>query len=103
MNYGPDPGNYQRNVTEADDWAQTRKRSLALVFKAFDETGEWPNVETLQRDLLRRGSGHDLVTKLAGMPPAIGIVQPGGEVSLSARGLRAVDEAGPLLDFFVAV
>src|SRR5262245_49243464 len=103
MNYVPGPGNYQRNVTDADDWAQTHKTSLALVFKAFSEAGEWPDVETLQRDLLRRGSDHDLVTELAGMPPAIGIVQPDGEVSLSARGLRAVDEAAPLLDCFVAV
>jgi hypothetical protein len=104
MNYVPaPPGNYQRNVTNADAWAQEHKTSLALVFEAFDETGEWPNVETLQRDLLRRGSDQDLVTELAGMPPAIGIVQPGGEVSLSARGLRAVDGAAPILDRFVAV
>lgn len=103
MNYVPNPGNYQRNVTDADHWAQTHKTSLALVFRAFNEAGEWPDVETLQRDLLRRGSDQDLVTELAGMPPAIGIVQPDGEVSLSARGLRAVDEAGPVLDCFVAI
>lgn len=96
------PDNYTRNVTEADAWAEGHLDVLRLVFQAFEESGEWPEVEALQRELIRQGSDLDLVAEVAEMPPTIGVAQHSGEVSLSVRGLSHLPESSSLLAGFIA-
>jgi hypothetical protein len=103
VHHPPNPDNYTRNVTDADAWAERHLEALRLVYQAFEEGGEWPQIESLQRGLIRQGSDRDLVAEFAEMPPTIGIAQHSGEVSLSIRGLSHLPESSPLLASFIAV
>jgi hypothetical protein len=103
MHQMPNPNNYTRNITDADAWAPRHLPSLRLVYLAFEDRGEWPLLETLQRDLIRQERDLDLVAELAEMPPTIGIVQHSGEVSLSIRGLSFLPETSAMLSYFIAV
>lgn len=103
MHQVPNPGNYTRNITDADAWARCHLPSLRLIYLAFEATGEWPQLEALQRDLIRQERDLDLVAELAEMPPTIGIAQHSGEVSLSIRGLSFLPETSAMLSYFIAV
>jgi hypothetical protein len=103
MHYGPDPDNYIRNVIDAETWGRAHLPALRLIYGEFDRSGHWPQVETLQRALLRRHSTVDLVGELAQMPPAIGVVQHDGEISLSIRALSLLPETSDMLGRFIAV
>jgi hypothetical protein len=99
----PNPDNYARNVIDAEIWGKEHLKALELIYQTFDETGKWPHVEDLQRDLIRQGDTRDLVAELAEMPASLGVAQHTNEVSLSARGLSLIPSAVPLLEQFVAV
>jgi hypothetical protein len=92
MHQLPNPDNYTRNVIDADVWARTHLQALRLVYNAFDTDGKWPQLEPLQRQLIREGSDRDLVAELATMPPTIGVAQHAGDVSLSIHGLSHLPE-----------
>jgi hypothetical protein len=98
-----DLDNYARNITAADAWAKAHLPVLRLVYRVFDADGKWPELETLQRQLIREGSDLDLVAELAAMPPTIGVSQHSGEVSLSIRGLSHLSETSSLTTYFIAV
>jgi hypothetical protein len=94
---------YERNVIQAGEWARAYRAALAHVYAAFTREGEWPKIETLQRELNRSGDTHDLITELQGMPASLGVIQHEGWVALSIRGLSTVPQAVPLLIAYMEV
>jgi hypothetical protein len=103
VSFYPSPENYRRNVTEASEWAAAHLSTLQAIFRTFVRDADWPQIEPLQREMDRDGVDIDFVSELQQMPPSLGGGRIPSPAHLTVRGLRAVPQAGGLLDGFMAV
>jgi hypothetical protein len=93
---------YELQVVRAGEWALTHRAFLGAVFRAFDETADWPEAEALQRSMERAALDIDVGAAMSQMPTSLGhmAVQ---RIVLSLRGLSYVPKARPILDDYFAL
>ena len=90
------------------EWALNHRPFLAMVFAEFDRDADWPQVNVLQRRLIRRGERLNVTEAAFNLPPNLGRLEslsvPGSpheqQIALSLFALRYVDDAHTLLDSF---
>jgi hypothetical protein len=84
-------------------WAQEHRWLLQAAFAAFDQTGEWPLIDNVQRDLAATPDRAVAVAQLVlDIPSELG-ARHSQQIELTVRALVHVPEAAPLLDLFVRV
>lgn len=86
-------------VVNAADWVERHRSLVDRSFAIWLETGEWPSVERLQRDLDRDHQEIEVLAAYNAMPRPLGeqhLFYP-SVVALPLRILRYLSEAGPLL------
>jgi hypothetical protein len=84
-------------------WAERNRRFLELVYMRFDESGEWPRAEALQRDLLHLRDDLDVFERAEQLPRSLGALSGDSRVFLTVTGLAHLDAARDFLDDFLRV
>jgi|HubBroStandDraft_4_1064222.scaffolds.fasta_scaffold95539_2 hypothetical protein len=84
-------------------WARRNDRFLDLVYMRFEESGQWPRVDDLQRDLLRLRDDLDVFACAEQLPSALGGMSDDNRVFLTVSGLAYLDAARDFLNDFLAV
>lgn len=88
----------------ARQWISTQQHFLALLFERFDQLGEWPLLDPLQRELDRKRNDLDLVGTALTLPPELGYYESHtSRVSFTIRAIAYIPAAAPLLRNFLAV
>lgn len=67
----------------------------------FEQSGDWPNAERLQRQVTRVHDDLDVIDCAESLPGRLGNYLPDGRISLSVRALAYVDDADELIGDFV--
>lgn len=87
------------SVTDAADWVEQNRSLVDRTFAIWLETGDWPSVEQLQRDLDRDHQEIEVLVAYKAMPRFPGEqhqLYP-STVALPLRILHYLPDAGPLL------
>src|SRR4051812_24852457 len=89
----------------AEQWATKYRALLTRLFAVFRETGQWPQVDIVQRDLDRGGVDIDVNDAFAEMPrlPGEQWALHSASASVPLRLLRFLAEASPYLEACLAI
>lgn len=83
--------------------AQRNERFLDLIYMRFEESGDWPRADDLQRELLHWRDNLDVFERAERLPPALGGLTPDSRVFLTVAGLARLDAARQCLKDFLEV
>src|ERR671914_50297 len=87
---------------EAADWATQNRPVLVEIAERFLDD-DWPTVDQLGRDALRRNDERDVFTVVRSIPPVLGFVDNDDVVRLRVRGMAVCSRAENILQQFVRV
>jgi hypothetical protein len=99
----PPPAPTGRPLDQAEQWLAEHQNIVDIVFGEFDRTGRWPDLDELQRHLLRDNNTVDVITASEHIPAMLGRVEHTGEIILKLRTLATCAAARPLMAAFAAV
>lgn len=87
------------------DWVDANRDIVERAFASLMDTGEWPTVERVQRELDRAGSSSDVRESLRHMPRLPGEMSAWEPtvVAVPLRLLRFVPAAEPVLALCLAI
>jgi hypothetical protein len=91
--------NYQRPCR----LTRRNERFLDLIYMRFEQSGDWPRADDLQRELLHWRDSLDVFERVERLPPVLGGLTPDSRVFLTVAGLARLDDARQCLKDFLEV
>lgn len=90
-------------TSSSHEWAIANRWFLGLVFSEFDRTGDWPQLQAMQRSLAQSGDPRNVIQTAWNLPRELGHREsmPDERVVLMIFALRYVDDASELLTDYV--
>jgi len=101
------PAEYDRYKSQVQLSRPSRSSALdetvRAIGEAFERTAEWPQTRSLQRELVLRGFGVDLVEVGGRLDPSLGRIDRAGAAVLNIRGLIRARASESVADFELAM